>query len=318
MGKSTKKMIFISLIVIFATIGLLYLFMCVYLAGIRNSHKNSQINDIVLEQKPAATTNSTVVETASTKEANASSIPAESNMPKNLVGNLPMAPLSGNKFTQETLFGYGNSLALITAVHKKTLKILAEAGNLKPVVLQMALRAYTCAQAQDIGKLRYLTIIDYSLPSTTPRMWVIDLKNASVPFHTLVAHGKNSGYINTTTFSNSPGSDSSSIGLFLTGNTYIGHNGYSLKLKGLEKGFNDNALQREVVIHGAAYVSSDFVKTYGRLGRSWGCPALSKAVSTPVINDIKNGTLLFAYYPQPGWEKNSTYLHCSVPLPWHW
>lgn len=242
------------------------------------------------------------------------------NTPTSMIGNLPMAPVTVEVFQQNPamLFGYNNPNNLIMAIHQKTLNILGQAGNLNPLVLQYALRAYACAHAQKIGNPRYLTIIDYSLPSTQKRMWVIDLKTATVSFHTLVAHGKNSGFVKTTSFSNLPGSDESSIGLFLTANTYMGHNGYSLKLNGLEKGFNSNAMQREVVIHGAAYVNDDFVNRYGRLGRSWGCPALSKLVSTPVINEIKNGTLVFSYYPQQQWLDNSTFLHCPVALPWKW
>jgi hypothetical protein len=238
--------------------------------------------------------------------------------PPTLVGDLPAAPLSGVPFNNQMLFGYDSANALFTAIHEKTKNILAKGGNLNPEVLRLALRAYACAHAQNLGNPRFLTIIDYSLPSTVKRMWVIDLKTADVSFHTLVAHGKNSGYVNTTQFSNSPNSDETSIGLFLTGDTYTGHNGYSLKLNGLEPGFNDNALQREVVIHGAAYVGDDFLAKYGRIGRSWGCPALSKLVAEPIINEIKNGTLVFSYYPVSRWLDNSSYLHCKVQLPWSW
>lgn len=248
----------------------------------------------------------------------AASPSASTTAPTTLVGNLPAAPLSGVPFNDNMLFGYDSANALFTAVHEKTQHILSQAGNLNPEVLRLALRAYACAHAQNLGKPRYLTIIDYSLPSTIKRMWVIDLKNAEVSFHTLVAHGKNSGYINTTQFSDMPSSDETSIGLFLTGDTYTGHNGYSLKLNGLEPGFNDKALEREVVIHGAAYVGDDFLAKYGRIGRSWGCPALSKLVAEPVINEIKNGTLVFSYYPVPQWLDKSTYLHCTVALPWSW
>lgn len=235
------------------------------------------------------------------------------------VGNLPAPPLSGVPFSKKLLFGYDNPEALMTALHAKTLRTLSEGQNLKASILQYALQAYACAQAE--GKAatqRYLTIIDFSLPDTVKRFWVIDLHDGSVKFHTLVAHGRNSGYIMTDHFSNTPNSRASSLGLFVTENTYIGHDGYSLKLDGLEPGFNDNAEARDVVIHGAAYVSDDFVKKYHYLGRSWGCPALSKAVSTPVINQIKDGSLVFAYYPDPAWLKHSTFLHCKTPLPWAW
>lgn len=235
------------------------------------------------------------------------------------VGNLPAPPLSGVPFNKKMLFGYQNPKALMTALHKKTLLTLSEGQNLSPEVLQYALQAYACAVDQNLVPIqRYLTIIDYSLPATEDRFWVVDLRNGGVLFHTLVAHGKNSGFIATDNFSNTPDSKASSLGLFVTLDTYTGHNGYSLKLKGLEPGFNDQAEARDVVIHGAAYVSPDFIKKYGYLGRSWGCPALSKIVSTPVINQIKQGSLVFAYYPSPTWLKDSTFLHCSVPLPWTW
>lgn len=244
---------------------------------------------------------------------------AELQKPLPGIGNLPALPFSGVPFNKKMLFGYPNPEALMTALHKKTLLTLSEGQNLSPVVLQYALEAYACAVDQNLSpKQRYLTIIDYSLPATEPRFWVIDLRNGGVLFHTLVAHGKNSGFVDATNFSNSPNSLASSLGLFVTLNTYTGHNGYSLKLKGLEPGFNDMAEERDVVIHGAAYVSPDFIKKYHYLGRSWGCPALSKLISTPVINLIQQGSLVFAYYPAPTWLKQSKFLHCQVPLPWKW
>ncbi len=235
------------------------------------------------------------------------------------VGDLPAPPFSGVPFSKKMLFGYPNPAALMTALHEKTLKTLSEGQNLKPAVLQYALQAYACAVDQNLAPIqRYLTIIDYSLPSTVKRFWVIDLHNGGVLFHTLVAHGRNSGFVDTDSFSDTPESKASSLGLFVTEQTYTGHNGYSLKLNGLEPGFNGNALSRDVVIHGAAYVSDDFIKKYHYLGRSWGCPALSKLVSTPVINQIKQGSLVFAYYPSKTWLEDSTFLHCKAKLPWKW
>jgi len=235
------------------------------------------------------------------------------------IGNLPAPPFSGVPFNKKMLFGYPNPTALMIALHEKTLRTLSQGQNLKPEVLQYALQAYACAVDQGLApKQRYLTIIDYSLPATTQRFWVIDLRNGGVLFHTLVAHGRNSGFVNTDNFSDVPDSKASSLGLFVTESTYTGHNGYSLKLDGLEPGFNANALNRNVVIHGAAYVSPDFVKKYHYLGRSWGCPALSKLLATPVINQIKQGSLVFAYYPSKTWLEKSTFLHCKAPLPWTW
>jgi len=183
--------------------------------------------------------------------------------------------------------------------------------NLK--VLHLALESYLCATrlkgVKDPKKI--FTIIDYSLPSNTKRMWVLDLKNKKVIYFTLVAHGKLSGTTKAIHFSDRPHSLQSSIGLFKTGATYYGDDGYSLRIRGLEKGFNDTAEERHVVIHGAWYVSRDMIKRYGTIGRSWGCPALDEKIIKPVIDTIKDGTLVFVYYPDPKWLKKSTYLQCT-------
>lgn len=140
-----------------------------------------------------------------------------------------------------------------------------------------------------------ITIIDFTLPSTEKRMVVLDLKSKTVLYHTLVSHGRNSGELYATSFSNQHGSYQSSLGFYLTGNTYFGANGYSLVLEGLEEGINDQAKLRAVVIHGADYCSKDFIKSTGRLGRSYGCPALPKELTQPVIDTIKEETLLYIY-----------------------
>jgi hypothetical protein len=140
-----------------------------------------------------------------------------------------------------------------------------------------------------------LTIIDFTLPSTQQRLWVIDMTQRRVLFHTLVAHGQGSGENYATRFSNRSGSHQSSLGLFLTGATYTGGNGYSMTLDGLEPGVNDNARARSVVVHGAAYVSPSVIASAGRLGRSWGCPALPLDQTRPVIDAIKNGSVLYIY-----------------------
>ena len=185
--------------------------------------------------------------------------------------------------------------------------------QVSPHVLKLALKAYNCALGQGIvQKQNIFTIIDYSLPSSEKRLWVIDVTHGRVLFHTLVAHGSGSGELEATHFSDTPETHESSLGLFLTGATYFGHDGYSLKIKGLSPGFNDKAEGREIVIHGANYVSEDFVRRTGYLGRSWGCPALPKDMVEPVVNTIKDGTLVFAYYPDPQWLQQSIYLHCTV------
>jgi len=150
-----------------------------------------------------------------------------------------------------------------------------------------------------------LTIIDFSLPSTQDRLWVIDMDENKIIFHTLVAHGKNSGEDYASSFSNTIDSNKSSLGFFTTGETYIGQHGLSLKLDGLEKGINDKARQRAIVVHGADYVSKNFIAEHNRLGRSQGCPALPVGLSKKIIQTIKNKSCLFIYYPSNDYERNS-------------
>ncbi len=140
-----------------------------------------------------------------------------------------------------------------------------------------------------------LTVIDFSLPSTEKRMWVIDPKSGVVLFHSVVSHGRNSGNLMAEKFSNLPESFQSSLGFYQTGETYQGKHGYSLRLDGLEKGFNDAARNRAIVIHGADYAREEFAVQTGRLGRSLGCPALPTEISDQAIDLIKDGTLLFIY-----------------------
>lgn len=140
-----------------------------------------------------------------------------------------------------------------------------------------------------------LTLIDFSKPSTDERLYVFDLKQKKMLFVTHVAHGRNSGGNYATSFSNVNGSHQSSLGFYLTAGTYIGKNGYSLLLDGLEKGINDKARERAIVIHGAAYANPSVIKASGRLGRSFGCPALPASLNKAVIDTIKGGSLLFIY-----------------------
>jgi hypothetical protein len=168
--------------------------------------------------------------------------------------------------------------------------------GLSPRALAAALDAVTRARARGVaGRDGLLTLIDYSLPSTSPRLWVLDLARGRVLFHELVAHGAGSGDNYATRFSNADQSRQSSLGLFLTGGTYEGGNGYSLKLSGLDPGVNDLAEQRHIVMHGAWYVSADHAQHFGRLGRSWGCPALPVTSAHAVIDTIKGGSFLYAY-----------------------
>ena len=169
--------------------------------------------------------------------------------------------------------------------------------GLSPRILAAALDAVACAKASGVnGRDDLLTIIDYSLPSTQPRLWVLDLARGEVLFHELVAHGAGTGDNYATRFSNVKDSRQTSLGLFLTGGTYQGGNGYSLKLKGLDEGLNDRAEERYIVMHGAWYVSQEQIRSQGRLGRSWGCPALSQEIAATVIDTIKGGSFVYSYH----------------------
>lgn len=150
-----------------------------------------------------------------------------------------------------------------------------------------------------------VTIIDFSKPSTEKRLFILDLKKQELLYHTLVAHGKNTGANLATKFSNVKGSNQSSLGLYRTAESYHGKHGYSLRLDGLEKGFNDNARSRAVVMHSAAYVSESFIKKHGRLGRSWGCPALPVELSKEIIDLIKGGSCLYIYADDKLYLENS-------------
>jgi hypothetical protein len=192
----------------------------------------------------------------------------------------------------------------------------AEAAGVSRDVLDLAVRAITCAvTAGDIAAPPTLTLIDYSRPSTEPRLWVFDLRTGELRFRELVAHGKGTGENLAQHFSDAMNSHQSSLGLFVTGDTYVGSNGYSLRLDGLEPGFNGRARERAIVMHGAPYVDASFAATQGRLGRSWGCPALREAVARQVIDFVRDGGVIFSYYPDEAWLKESRFLNCAPADP---
>jgi hypothetical protein len=178
-------------------------------------------------------------------------------------------------------------------------------------VLELAIQAYKCGEREGRFRRPVLTVIDYSLPSSEPRLWVIDLDDMRVLQHELVAHGEKSGLGHAVAFSNQMGSHQSSLGLFRTDEAYKGRFGYSLRLSGLESGINDNARERAIVIHGMDSVSHDYVAKYGTLGRSWGCPAVPDEAASNVIDLISGGSAVFAYYPDASWLQVSRYLHCD-------
>ena len=184
-----------------------------------------------------------------------------------------------------------------------------DVGRIDPQVFSTALGAASVAVAKgDTKNPATLTVIDFSRPSTEKRLWVYDLRSRRLLYEELVAHGKGTGANLATTFSNVPESNKSSLGLFVTAEPYLGKNGYSLRLDGLEPGINDRARDRAIVIHGAPYVDAAAASAQGRLGRSLGCPAVRPAVTRELIDTIKAGSLVFAYYPDAHWLTSSKYL----------
>jgi hypothetical protein len=168
----------------------------------------------------------------------------------------------------------------------------------RPSLLSRALAAFHRLEAAGRVHNRALTVIDYSLPSSQRRLWVIDPQRVSVLFHEFVSHGRGSTTDedpdHALRFGNEPASHRSSLGTFLTGGSYWGQHGNSLELVGLEPGVNDRALERRIVMHPAAYVSASFrAQSGGRVGRSFGCPALDPAVAPEIIDRIQNGSVLY-------------------------
>jgi hypothetical protein len=174
-------------------------------------------------------------------------------------------------------------------------------------VFSAAFRGYS--KMDRVRKKNIITIIDFSKPSTEKRCFVIDIDGRKLLYHCFVAHGRNSGDNIAGSFSNQSESLKSSLGFYLTAETYSGKHGYSLRLDGLEKNYNDNARSREIVIHGADYVSQEFVDKHGRLGRSWGCPALPPEITKEVIDRIANGSCLFIYGKDDSYLANSTFIN---------
>jgi L,D-transpeptidase catalytic domain len=185
------------------------------------------------------------------------------------------------------------------------------ASGVPATPLRHALNAFECARSRGQVDGSTLTLIDYSRPSAQRRMWVIDLERGRVRFHEYVTHGRNSGHARSIRFSNEMGSKQSSLGLFRTAETYVGRHGYSLRLDGLEAGVNDRARERAIVIHGADYATGTVARQFGRLGRSWGCPAVDPAIHRALIDGVRGGTAVFAYYPDADWLADSSYQSCE-------
>lgn len=192
---------------------------------------------------------------------------------------------------------------------------LAQAApELNPQALKSALSAMQCAVSNGASPAQNLAVIDYSQPSTARRLWIFDLRKKTLVLRDLVAHGQKSGENFATQFSNNEGSHQSSLGLFRTQESYQGANGYSLRMDGLEPGINDSARERAIVIHPASYVNPLWSQTQGRIGRSQGCPAVRPQVARQVVDKLKDGQFMFAWYPDKHWLQSSAYLNCKAPL----
>ena len=187
---------------------------------------------------------------------------------------------------------------------------LSEIG-LSNEVFQLALKGYNKLMADgQLANSGILTIVDFSQSSKNKRMYVIDIKKHKLLFNTLVAHGKNTGEEFAENFSNELGTLKSSLGFYITRDHVMGSKvGLSLIIQGTEKGFNDNAISRHIVMHGADYATEDFIKRKGRLGRSYGCPSLPPEFIKPVIETIEKGTCLFIYKADSNYLRNSTLLN---------
>jgi hypothetical protein len=179
-------------------------------------------------------------------------------------------------------------------------------------VIKLAFVGYEkMLKENSLAKTNILTIIDFSLPSTAKRLWILDIENAQVLSHTYVAHGQKTGNNYAETFSNKPESHCSSLGFYVAGETYQGKHGLSLFMDGIEQNINHNARSRYVVIHGAEYVSESFIKQNGRLGRSFGCPAIPMQETENIINTIKDKSCIFIYHPSKEYFRNSRFFNSN-------
>lgn len=194
-----------------------------------------------------------------------------------------------------------------------SIKSMLEQPNvdMSPALISKIITTLRCAKSKNTDHNHILTVIDYSQPSNTKRLWVFDLNKNKMLFHTYVSHGINSGTLFTNQFSNRNNSKASSLGVYKTDKAYYGRHGLSLKLAGLEQGFNDRAYNRAIVMHSAWYMDEGFIKKYGRPGRSWGCPAIPEDLKKPLINTIKDNALFVVYYPGEKWILHSKYLNCG-------
>ena len=192
-----------------------------------------------------------------------------------------------------------NNLSFYDSLH------LSELG-LSRYAFDYAIKGYNyLLSAGKLNNDKIISIVDFSQPSSKKRLYIIDLKNKKVLFNTYVSHGRNSGREMASEFSNEPESNKSSLGFYVTGDTYMGKHGFSMRLFGEERGINDNANSRAIVMHSAPYVSESAIRMQGFVGRSLGCPALPENLYKPIIEQIKNGSCLFLYSPDKSYAAHS-------------
>lgn len=223
-----------------------------------------------------------------------------------LLGGVALPAWAGRRETDDAVGRLGGVNASADA-RLMAAALSAQAPGLSPQALVLAVQALENAHSGSMLKVapRALAVIDFSLPSTQKRLWIFNLESRVLLYEEWVAHGRNTGDNMAVRFSNVNESHMSSLGGFQAGATYHGRNGYSLRLHGLEPGFNDQAYARAIVIHGAPYVSQDIIRSQGRLGRSWGCPAVRSAVARPLIDTLANNAFLFSFYPDRQWLNQS-------------
>ena len=208
---------------------------------------------------------------------------------------IPVIYLQGRQLTESY---YQEDISLNDSISDSWKEKLTDSCGIPSPAINLALNGFFTLKSKNLlSNDTLLSIIDFSKTSAEKRFYLLDLKNHKVIKNSLVAHGKNSGVHVAESFSNKRHSNKSSLGLYLTSETYSGKHGYSLRLDGMSKGINDNARRRAVVIHGAKYVSEDFIKRNGRIGRSFGCPALAQNEAEEIIDLIKQGSCLFIYHP---------------------
>jgi L,D-transpeptidase catalytic domain len=227
---------------------------------------------------------------------------------------LLMANTTAPLYVNKVIAARVNNIGLFVTKAIKTADCYTEwnlsAAGLSADAFTAAVKGYNyLLQKKLLHNTNVLTVADYSKPSWEKRLFVLDMNTGKVLFKTLVAHGKNSGLEYATNFSNEEESYKTSLGFFITHTTYEGKNGYSLKLEGCEKGINDKALERAIVMHGAAYANENFLQQNGYLGRSYGCPAVPEKMNKQIIDVIKNGSCLFLYHPTKKYTNTSKILN---------